>query len=250
MKDKEKEAYQKELDRLYSEQQSLQTQKNYQDVQSTNLSAYNNQQNSHIAEFQLNLDKELDRIYHLISGHTFIRDDEGEHWEEPQDDRLKIFSEYGIKQIMNYVSWYVHKGILLSYYTKEEYIMSVVHNFAIELSDLVFNRYEYFFHYPSPEELFDIYLPIVKKQNIDVDEEELYWKCVQWSSEELQSKYRHYSITIYAISDIVESTFRRALFGKERESLRKQIQINQQLSGDPNEMQPQHKRKLLRPGSW
>lgn len=251
MKDKAKEQqYVDYIAQLESDNRNVDMQK--RDAQSNQmaLSSYMNQQNQNIAEFQLNLDKELDRIYHLLSGHMLVRDENGERWDEPDDDRLKVFSEYGIKALMNIISFYVHKGILLSYYSKEEYIQDIVWNFATELSDLIYNRYEYFFHYPSPEELFDIYLPIIKRDNLPIDENELYWKCVQWSNEELQSKFRHYTMIIYAIADTVEATFRRALGGKERESLRKNITINQSLNSPGFDDTQTHKSKWNRSSTW
>jgi len=159
---------------------------------------------------------------------------------------------------------------------------------------LIYNRYEYFFHYPSPEELFDntvedmkigylgnkiVYydkepikasIPILKEIEVNGQillqetgstqeqmlygdyktEEQIYQNCVQWSTEELQSKFRHYTMIIYAIADTVEATFRRALGGKERESLRKNISINQSLSAPHDEPQFQNRGNWHRPSTW
>lgn len=214
-----------------------------------------------IVEFQLDLNKELDRIYHLLRGDIIEIDSDGnEKWKEPDDDRLKILSDYGVKQIMNIVYFYINKNTLLSNYD-ETTIYWKVRDFGIELSDLIFNRYEAFFSYPSVEELFNSSWDLIKKNpkefahliddngNIDVDT--LYKKCLLWSKEELQSKLRHYPIIILSLVDSVHTTFLRALNGEERESLRKQMSIIQSLnSGTQLDNARASKFSVFKPSTW
>lgn len=184
-----------------------------------------------IIQYQLDLTIELDRIQHLLSGHIIEKDNEGNmFWQEPKDDRLKILSDYGVKVIMNIVAFYLNKNTLLSNYD-EETIFWKVRDFGIELADLVFNRYEVFFSYPSPEELFNRYKEDAIK--MEITEEELYKKCIQWSREELQSKFRHFPMIVLNLVDSVHSTYLRALNGEERESLRKQWNIHESLNNNP-----------------
>lgn len=228
-------------------------------------SGFNSMKEQNLAESQLDLKEEMDRIYHLLSGHIIKLDSEGsEVWDDPKDDRMKIFSEYGVKQIMNIISFYVNKNTLLSNYDAETIIWKVK-DFGVELSDLIFNRYEVFFHYPTPEDLFEVYLPILRKESEKfphlcsdngnglyvVNEKALYQKCVQWSQEELKSKLRHYPMIILSLVDTVHSTYLRALGGRERQTLRERINISQN-ANQYGEMQPiqQRKSSFFRPSTW
>ena len=191
-----------------------------------------------LVEFQLNVDKMLEAIHHILSGEILRIRDEFEVWEEPDDDRMKVLSPYGVYQIMNLLRLYVNTNTLLSYY-KEEQIKDKMHGFAIELMDLMFCGYEKFFYYPAPEDLYEKYLPIVKKEKYAITEEELYYKCLQWSGDELQSKSRHFPVILKAICDVVNSAYNRALNGEERESLRKQMHISQNANTFGEPMIPQ-----------
>lgn len=190
-------------------------------------SSGNKEQN--VVEFQLELEKELDKIYHLLSGHEIKTDREtkSEYWVEPEDDRLKTFSIYGVKQIMNLLSIYVNKNTLLGFY-QDEVIRWKVRDFAIELSDLFLNRYEALLYYPTPEDLFEKYLPMIRNGSYNIKEDELYQKCVKWSTEELNAKENLLPIIALSIIDMVHSTYTRSFLGKERTSIgEKGININQ-----------------------
>ncbi len=205
-----------------------------------------------LAEIQLDLEKLLSKLFHLLSGHKLGMDqNNNEGWLEPKDDRQKIFSEYGVNRIMNILSFYLDVNTLLSNYDKET-IQWKVRDFGIELSDLIYTQYELFFSYPSPEVLFENYLPGAKatasENNLEVDEVELYNKCLQWSKEELQLKVRNYPMIVMALVDTVHSTYLRALNGEERTSLRKQMHISQ--SSNINAQQQGPKASILNPSTW
>lgn len=218
----------------------------------SSMSGFTAGKEPNIIEYQLDVSPTLDRIYHLLSGHILKRlPNGGEKWEEPNDDRLKILSDYGVKQIMNLLSFYINPNTLLSNFDEDQ-IYWKTRDFGIELSDLIFNRYEFFFFYPSPEELLDTYKPFVERLNMNIDEQELYFKCVQWSREELQMKFRHYPMLIQVLVDTVHATLLRALRGQERESLRKQYNIHQSLNGTQplNYIPPQQKSSIFKPSTW
>jgi len=215
------------------------------------LSSFPLQEERGLAELQLDLNRELDRIYHLLQGHLIERDDEGnEVWREPADDRLKIFSEYGVKQIMNIISFYISKKHILSYYTDEKVISQKVYDFGIELSDLVFNKYESFFYYPSPEELYEKYLPIMRRNNFNLDEKELYWKCVQWSEQELKNKIAHFPMLCLSLIDAVHATLLRGLRGETMKSFRTMAHIHQNIQSNPQQLTQQKPFSALRPSTW
>lgn len=215
-----------------------------------NTMANDMRNNANVMEFQLDLKDELDRINHLLRGDIIVRDADGnENWVEPDDDRLKILSDYGVKQLMNLIYFYINKNTLLSNYN-EEMIFWKVRDFGIELSDLIFNRYEAFFSYPTPEELYNIYKPLMIKNKIAITENELYLKCIQWSKEELQSKLRHYPTIVMALVDSIHSTYLRALNGEERESLRRQMSIIQSLNNNQPQVNTGSKFSVLKPSTW
>lgn len=222
------------------------------------------QRNVNIVEFQLDLREELDRIHHLLKGDIVSIDNEGnEKWESPTDDRLIILSDYGVKQIMNIIYFYINKNTLLSNYD-EETIYWKVRDFGIELSDLIFNKYEDFFYYPSVEILmaqskniirnnpkeFTEFLTVSGNGEYIIDESTLYKYCMRWSMWELQSKIRHYPILVLSLVDSVHSTYLRALNGEERESLRKQMSIIQSLNTNPMLDGKQSKFSMIKPSTW
>lgn len=238
---------QKYIELLEEQKMALEVARQRMENQYNQASGFNAERQPNMIQYQLDVQDELDRLYHLLSGHIVKKDTQGnEFWDEPEDDRLKIFSDYGVKQIMNILSFYINKNILLSNF-KEEDIFWKVHDFGMELLDLVYCRYEVFFHYPTPEDLYDKVIETVEAnyqlfphlmiQNgdgtIEIDQHLLYKKCVQWSKEELQSKYRHFPMIIQALIDSVHATYLRAMNGEERESLRKQYNIHETLSNQP-----------------
>jgi hypothetical protein len=208
-----------------------------------------NNEKPNVIEYQLDLKDELERMNHILSGHVIENtSDGGTKWVEPKDDRLKILSDYGVKQIMSILYAYLSKNILLSNYD-EETIYWKVRDFGIELTDLIYCRYEHFFYHPSPEDLFDKYKN--KAEELGLTEDELYMECVKWSREELQSKFRHFPMLVTMIVDTVHSTFLRALGGEERESLRKQLNIHQSLNSNPmNNQQERRSINPLKPSTW
>lgn len=209
-----------------------------------------NKNRSNIVEYQLDLNKELDRMFHLLSGHILkIKDDGSEKWDEPDDDRLKILSDYGIKQIISLLHWYLHKGITLSNFT-DEMIIWKTKDFGTKLTRLVFNRYEKFFYYPTVEDLYEKYKKIAEDNNIKYDDKELYEKCYQWSKEELQSKYRHFDMLINIILDNVHATLLRALHGEEKKSINRNVNIHQTLNDGNNLFGGQPKFNLVKPNTW
>ena len=90
------------------------------------MSAFPVGQEQNLVQYQLSPEKELDRLYHLLSGHIALKDQfGGDKWVEPKDDRLKIFSDYGVNSIMNLLSFYININTLLSNYDERTIIWKV-----------------------------------------------------------------------------------------------------------------------------
>jgi len=200
-------------------------------------------------EQQLDLTKDLDQLFHLYSGHELTIEGKNEIWKEPTDDRNIILSKYGIKQLMNIVITYINKNTLMAYYDSETINVKML-NFSQLLADLIYNRYEYFFYFPSPEDIFEIALPILKQEKANIDEDELYQECVKWSFRELEGRFRFYQIIVKDITDMVHSAYLRAFGGKERESMRKTISIHESSSGGQQAQNLSPNFKVTKPSTW
>jgi len=216
------------------------------------LSSFINDKEQNIVQYQLDLKEELDRVQHLLSGHYIAIDTKGnEVWKEPEDDRLKIFSENGVKQLMNILSFYVNRNVILSHFTEED-VNTTMYHFSIEISDLIYNKYESFFSYPTPEELYAKVKRLIDEGTIpyDIDNYELYNLCMDWSSQELELKATHLPMICISLIDIVYATYRRALYGETIKSLRTMTTVSQNLNA-PVQL-PNHRSSfsLFKPGTW
>lgn len=228
MNDKEREEYQRLVQMVEAEE----SRRMKAETQVSQMSAFQGDKEPNIIEYQLDVSPTLDRIYHLLSGHIPKRVNGKETWVEPEDDRLKILSKYGVDQIMGILATIINPNTLLSDFDDKQ-IEDNTRSFGIEFADLLFQRYEDFFYYPTPEELFEKYLPIFREKKYTFTEEELYKKCVQWSHEELKMKFRHYNMIVELVVGQVYATYRRARDGRERTSLRKQYNIHESINNWP-----------------
>ena len=98
--------------------------------------------NDNLIKWQLDLKEDMDRLYHLLKGDKIGYDDNGDIVYLPQDDpELIPFSDFGVQLIMNIMSFYLNRNTILSNYN-EATINWKVYDLGIELSDLIFNKYE------------------------------------------------------------------------------------------------------------
>ena len=207
-----------------------------------------------IVSLQLDVSEILDQIYHLLCGHQVGRTEEGhEIWVEPDDDNLKILSDYGVRLLMGIIRAYINKNTLLSWYDRPM-IDIKMKNFGEELADMIFVESENVFHYPREEELFEKLKPSWERERrrrlTEDDEDELRIHCRSISQEEKRKKEVKYPMLIRWILDTVHSTYMRAYNGEERRSLRKTVNVLENLK--PNE-QPQiikPKVNLVKPSTW
>lgn len=208
-----------------------------------------------IVEYQLDTNRLLDKAFHLLSGHVLKKDIDGNDvWQDPTDDRLKILSPYGVERIMNLLSLYITPEVITSMFDLDT-INREVKDFGIELADLISNRYELFFHFPQPEELYEKLSPLVRERDPSITDEELYLRCVEWSSDELQMKLANYPIIVMSLLAIVHANYRRALNGETLKSLRTMTHISQTIGGTalPQMPMPQAQSKqfsLFKPSTW
>ena len=188
-------------------------------------SMFQGDDNSNLIEWQLEMDNILERIDHLLRGHTLKFDKEGNlTWQEPKDNKMRVFNEYGVQEILRILSMYLNRNTILSNYD-EETIKLKVYDLGYELTDLIYLKYE------------DMGLNTPGKMKL-------------------------YPMIVREIVDNVHSAYLRALHGGERDSLRQARFIsqtepiaNQMGGGSMNPMVTpgsfnQQKFNILKPGTW
>jgi hypothetical protein len=222
-----------------------------------NSSAFSNDDHDNLIKYQLELDNILERVDHLLRGQELKQDANGNMiWKDPIDRRSVIFNEYGVQEILRIISMWLNRNTILSNY-EEETINWKVYDFGIDLSDLVFNKYEDMFDYESYDE---------KKKEYgwdEVDDTDIprYIKLglERESHEDLAEKLKLYPMIIRSIIDCIHSAYLRSLNGGERISLREARHVTQTEplmsgmnggSGYPMMGMPQKKFSIFKPGTW
>ena len=111
-------------------------------LHSAQMSLFGTANDENLIKWQLDLREDLERIYHLLRGDEIKEDEKGNtFYVPPQNDESKPFNEFGVQVIMNIMSFYLNRNTILSNYDTET-INWKVYDFGLELSDLIFNRYE------------------------------------------------------------------------------------------------------------
>jgi len=180
-------------------------------------SMFQSSEDPNLIQWQLQLDDILERIDHLLRGHEIKFSSDGTlKWAEPKDKNKKLFNEYGVQEILRILSMYLNRNTILSNYD-EETINWKVYDLGIEISDLIYMKYE--------------------DMGLDTPE-----------------KIKLYMITVREIIDTIHSTYLRALNGGERESLKTARHIIQNQNMNPEqeyaETQKSKKFSLKNPTTW
>jgi len=152
-----------------------------------------------MAEEQLNVAKELMKIEHLLKGDTIALDENGVEYWRKAEEADRIFNEHGVRSIMQILNMYITKIKLLGNYGEEEIRYKML-KFSNELADYIFlNTTEFGMDTPN--------------------------------------KRKSYSIMVVAIKDMVHDIYSRALGGKERDSIRKHWNLNENMGTPVNQQQ-------------
>jgi len=158
------------------------------------------------------MSEDLERIEHLLRGHIIKRDENGiEKWDEPDRDEDKLLNEYGIRLLMKTITFYLSKRKLLSNYSEEQ-INEKMFDISEDISDLIFMKY--------------------REIGLDTPEKR---KC--------------YPILVREIQDSIHDVYLRALNGKERDSIRKRWNLNEQVGSPIGNLQ-QGGGSRLSPRNW
>jgi len=242
--------------------QNMQTQIN-QDAQTSN----------YIKE-QLYLGDELERIDYLLKGYTLGLDEtKGTYgWVKPKDEDMLILSDYGINLIRQTLSWYLNKNTLLSHYDDEQ-IQVKMRNFAHTLNTAIYLKYQKVFRFPSFERCEqELMSEITRRAKTKVLANELLGKKIDLKQAEtkiiselergiehqfekiskrlMKIKYTQFEILIRQLVDLVHSAYRRAYFGMERTSLRKNIYVTETTGINPQGITKNEKGSAMNPLNW
>lgn len=185
-------------------------------TQQANISAsmFAQQGDQNLIEYQLDLDNILERLENLLRGKVLKSDKDGNFfYEDPISDDLKPFNEFGVQFLMNVITFYLNRNTILSHYTDER-INKILYDFGYELADQISLN--------------------SKAMGLDTP-----------------AKKQRYPLIVLQVVHMLESTYRRALNGEEKESLRTARTVMQSDSMGSNQYShPQQKKSFLKPKTW
>lgn len=172
-----------------------------------------------LVKWQLNLEEEKERIYHLLKGHRKGYNEKGEEvWMPPESEKSIILNDVGVDYIMGLLEAFLNRNIILSNWDDER-IMELLNDLSSQIINDIYNSYEDF--------------------GLDTD-----------------FKRKMFGILVEKVIINVEAAFRRGLNNGERRSLRAIMTITQ--NETPNrgyqnypvmQQQPQ-RRSVFRPSTW
>lgn len=179
------------------------------------MSIFESDRPDNIVAFQLELDNILKRMEHVIRSDKLEQTSNDEWiWKKNDNPALIRLNEEGVQEIMNVLSAYVNRNTILGNYTKEE-VNEIMYNLAVELTDLIFMKYE----------------------QIGFTDEK---------------KRKNYFMLVTEIVDMVRNTYTRSIDGKERDSLRKMVSVNQTqpIGMDGMPMRQSANKSVFNPKRW
>jgi len=197
--------------------------RDYQSQNQTSMFSSSNQSN--LIEWQLELDNILERVDHLLRTHELKFDEKGSlMWQDQKDASKKIFTDFGVQEILRILSMYLNRNTILSNYD-EDTINNKVYDFGLRLSDLIYNKYEQIFYLLSEEQVYER----VKDKDWfnDLEDTEKKDRILQIINDDLVNKTKQYEMIVGELVDVVHSAYLRALNGGERQSLREARHVTQ-----------------------
>lgn len=210
-----------EMEDLNKSYGNVAEQRQFDPRQNSQLSSFSTKLDENLVKWQLELNDILERAEHILKGDLPKFRDGYVIWDKNSNPENNPLNEKGVQAIMKILSFYITRHKILADYTQDE-INYHVYDFGRELNNLIFMRDEDF--------------------GMDTDE-----------------KRKDYSMIVLQLKDMVEDSYKRALNGSEKESLRKIMNISQntntnaQLGGGVTMNQqgmPVKERGLLNPARY
>lgn len=178
-----------EREELSGSYNKVQQQRGNDPRQNSQLSSFSAKSEDNIVRWQLELNDILERAEHILRGDIPTFQDGHIIWKENPNPKDNPLNNIGVQEIMKILALYVNRNKVLSDYTNEE-INFKVFDFGRAVNNLIFMRdYEF-----------------------GMDNEE---------------KRKNYEMLVTEMKDIVHDTYKRALDGAEKRSLREMINVTQ-----------------------
>jgi len=178
-----------EQEDLQNSYEGTQQQRNYDTRQSSQVSSFSTKNEDNIVRWQLELNDILERAEHILRGDIPKFKNGDIIWETNPHPENNPLNDVGVQEIMKILALYVNRNKILSDYTNRE-INFKVYDFGRAVNNLIFMRDEEF-----------------GMDNAD--------------------KRKNYEILVTELKDIVHDTYKRALDGAEKRSLREMITVSQ-----------------------
>jgi len=157
--------------------------------QNSQLSSFSAKQEDNLVRWQLELNDILERAEHILRGDVPKFEDGHIIWEKNPNPENNPLNAVGVQEIMKILSLYINRNKVLSDYTNKE-INFKVFDFGRAVNNLIFMRdFEF---------------------GMDTEE-----------------KRKNYEMLVTELKDIVHDTYKRALDGAEKRSLREMISVTQ-----------------------
>jgi len=171
---------------------NVQQQRGRDPRQNSQMSSFATRQDDNIIRWQLELNDILERAEHILRGDIPKFKDGEVIWEKNPDPEMNTLNETGVQECMKILAMYVNRNTILSDYTNEE-INFKVYDFGRAVNNLIYMR--------------------------------------DWEfGMNTEEKRKNYEILVTELKDIVHSSYKRALDGAEKRSLREMITVSQQTS--------------------
>jgi hypothetical protein len=178
-----------EKEELQGSYGQIQQSRSFDPRQNSQLSSFASRTEDNIAKWQLELNDILERAEHILRG-DIPKFEEGHIiWKPSEHPENNPLNDVGVQEIMKILALYINRNKVLSDYTNDE-INVKVFDFGRAINNLIFMRdFEF-----------------------GMDNEE---------------KRKNYEMLVTEMKDIVHDTYKRALNGAEKISLRQMIQVSQ-----------------------
>ena len=212
------------------------------------------EQEKNLAEAQLECDKTLNTIYHLLKQDVLRPTEDGiMDWFPITDSKKRVLTDEGVDKIMQVMRSYVNKETLLSNFDAKQ-IQSRMLRFCLALNANMFMKYEVYFRVPSLEEChvllkerikdklkikqitadvsgITLDTEATKKQILAEMEDRVEYELTKIKAEQTKINLREYELIFTQLEALVEATHNRAFRGEERGSLRRHFNISEVIGG-------------------
>jgi len=204
------------INNLSNENQNLQSRNSQITAALSSAGILNNGQDKNLAVWQVDTGEILDRIEHYLRGDVPYTDEEGNTgFKKQKNKELILLNDFGVSTMMEILSKYVTKDLILSYFTDEERINEIIADLGDEIADYFLCNYD--------------------KMGMDTT-----------------FKRSKFKLLVLSILHLIEFSARRALHGKQMEEINtgRIITQNEGLGGHFQMPQRKPKFNALSPKTW